>query len=175
MAEHEDLSVLGRGIHPMDMNDLNDAPDETVEEGQGHDRQASPSVLWLVKLGYGVFGPFRSWSECRLSFRHPQGPPGRSPADRVDLLAACCANSRDPLGKRKSSKHRLARTGRNERLTCQSPPGSKPGFRSGQKPPKRSHSGEACEGRFVATAPTRHHEAIAWSAKVAPMPTSPKT
>jgi hypothetical protein len=31
VAEHEDLSVLGRGIHPMDANDLNDAPDETVE------------------------------------------------------------------------------------------------------------------------------------------------
>jgi hypothetical protein len=29
VAEYEDLSVLGRGIHPMDANDLNDAPDET--------------------------------------------------------------------------------------------------------------------------------------------------
>jgi hypothetical protein len=36
VAEYEDLSILGRGIHPMDANDLNDAPDETVEEGQGH-------------------------------------------------------------------------------------------------------------------------------------------
>jgi hypothetical protein len=53
------LGVLGRGIHPMDENDLNDAPDETVEEGQGHDRQASPSLLWLVKLGQGVSGPFK--------------------------------------------------------------------------------------------------------------------
>src|ERR1039458_9718015 len=26
VAEHEDLSILGRGIHPMDANDLNDAP-----------------------------------------------------------------------------------------------------------------------------------------------------
>jgi hypothetical protein len=25
----EDLSVFGRCFHPMDMNDLNDAPDET--------------------------------------------------------------------------------------------------------------------------------------------------
>jgi hypothetical protein len=38
---------------------LNDAPDETVEEGQGHDRQASPSLLWLAKLRQGVSGPFR--------------------------------------------------------------------------------------------------------------------
>lgn len=59
VAEHEDLRVLGLGIHPMDANDLNDAPDETVEEGQGQERQASPSVLWLVKLGQGVSGLFR--------------------------------------------------------------------------------------------------------------------
>jgi len=59
VAEYEDLSVLGRGIHPMDANDLNDAPDETVEKGQGHDQQASPSRLWLVKLGQAVSGPFR--------------------------------------------------------------------------------------------------------------------
>jgi hypothetical protein len=58
VAEHEDLRLLGRGIHPMDANNLNDAPDETVEEGQGHDRQASSSVLWLVNLGQGVSGPF---------------------------------------------------------------------------------------------------------------------
>src|ERR1035441_5370968 len=36
VAEYEDLSVLGRGIHPTDANDLNDEPDETVEKGQGH-------------------------------------------------------------------------------------------------------------------------------------------
>jgi hypothetical protein len=44
----------------MDANDLNDAPDETVEKGQGHDRQASPSLLWLVKLRQAVSGPFRA-------------------------------------------------------------------------------------------------------------------
>ncbi len=38
VAKHEDLRVRGRGIHPMDANDLNDAPDETIEEGQGHER-----------------------------------------------------------------------------------------------------------------------------------------
>jgi len=62
VAQNEDLSVLGRGIHPMDANDLNDAPDETVEKGQGHDQQTSPSQLWLVKLGQAVSGPFRSRS-----------------------------------------------------------------------------------------------------------------
>src|SRR5664280_2657488 len=58
VAEYEDLSVLGRGIHPMDANDFNDVPDETVEKGQGHDQQASLSLLWLVNLGQGVSGPF---------------------------------------------------------------------------------------------------------------------
>jgi hypothetical protein len=62
VAEYEDLRVLGSGIHLMDANDLNDAPDETVEEGEGHDRQASLSVLWLVRLGQGVSGPFKSRS-----------------------------------------------------------------------------------------------------------------
>jgi hypothetical protein len=43
----------------MDANDLEDAPGETIEEGQGHERRASPSALWPVKLGQGVSGPFR--------------------------------------------------------------------------------------------------------------------
>ena len=60
VTEHEDLRVLGRGIHPMDANDLNDAPGETIEKGQGHERRASPSPLWLVKPGQGVSGPFRA-------------------------------------------------------------------------------------------------------------------
>ena len=53
------LRLLGRGVHPMDTEQPEDATDESVEEGQGHDRQASPSLLWLVKLRQGVFGPFK--------------------------------------------------------------------------------------------------------------------
>jgi hypothetical protein len=56
----------------MDANDLNDAPDETVEEGQGHDRQASPGLLRLVKLGQGVSGPFKP----RMTFSAPTGGAG---------------------------------------------------------------------------------------------------
>jgi hypothetical protein len=37
VAEYEDLSVLGRGIRPMDANDLNDAPDEPIEKGESHE------------------------------------------------------------------------------------------------------------------------------------------
>jgi hypothetical protein len=36
MAKYQDLSVLGRGIQPVDTNGLEDAPAETVEKGQGH-------------------------------------------------------------------------------------------------------------------------------------------
>jgi len=43
VAEYEDLCVLGRGIHAMGANDIDDAPDETVEQGQGQERQTSPS------------------------------------------------------------------------------------------------------------------------------------
>jgi hypothetical protein len=57
LAEYEDLRVLGRGIHPMDMNDLNDAPDETVEEGQGHD----------VEPHRACYG----WSSCVRQFLDP--------------------------------------------------------------------------------------------------------
>jgi hypothetical protein len=37
MAEHQDLRVLGGGIHPMDTDELEDAPDEAKEEGEGHE------------------------------------------------------------------------------------------------------------------------------------------
>ena len=68
-AEYEDLSVLGRCIRPVDANDLNDAPEETVEKGQGHDQQASPSLLWLVNLGQGVSGPFNPHDESSRGYR----------------------------------------------------------------------------------------------------------
>jgi hypothetical protein len=32
VAKHEDLRVRGRGIHPMDANDLLDVPDETIRK-----------------------------------------------------------------------------------------------------------------------------------------------
>jgi hypothetical protein len=35
MAEHQDLGVLGGRVHPVDAEHFQDAPDETVEEGQG--------------------------------------------------------------------------------------------------------------------------------------------
>jgi hypothetical protein len=50
----------------MDASNLDDALDEAVEEGQGHERQASPSALSLVKLGQGVSGPFTSFYQGDL-------------------------------------------------------------------------------------------------------------
>jgi hypothetical protein len=37
VAQNEDLSVLGRGIHPVDTNDLEHAPDEPIEKGESHE------------------------------------------------------------------------------------------------------------------------------------------
>ena len=80
VAQNEDLGVLGRGIHPMDAKDLNDAPDETLEKGQGHDQQASPSLLWLIKLGQAVSGPFRpsTTTAVLLSRGHPTATGAKS-------------------------------------------------------------------------------------------------
>jgi hypothetical protein len=36
VPEHEDLGNFRRFIGPLDENDVEDAPEETVEEGQGH-------------------------------------------------------------------------------------------------------------------------------------------
>ena len=60
VAQHEDLRLLGRGVHPMDTEQPEDATDESVEEGQGHEGRASQRALWLVKPGWRVIGPFRS-------------------------------------------------------------------------------------------------------------------
>ena len=41
---------LAHGIHPVDPEQLDDAADETVEEGERHGRRASLSLSCLVKL-----------------------------------------------------------------------------------------------------------------------------
>jgi hypothetical protein len=58
VTEYEDLRLLGRGVHPMDTEQPEDATDQTVEEGQGHEGRASQRALWLVQPGWRVIGPF---------------------------------------------------------------------------------------------------------------------
>jgi len=48
VAQHEDLGVLGQGVHPVDTYRLGDATDEAIEEGERHRRRASFSASCLV-------------------------------------------------------------------------------------------------------------------------------
>jgi hypothetical protein len=45
VAQNKDLCILGRSIRPVDTNDLEHAPGQTVEEGQGHDGSLTKRVL----------------------------------------------------------------------------------------------------------------------------------
>jgi hypothetical protein len=54
VAQHENLSVIGHVIQPMNEEQLGDAPEEPVEEGQCHERRASPSASLLVKSAHGI-------------------------------------------------------------------------------------------------------------------------
>ncbi len=40
VTEHEDLRILRRGVHSMDTDEVEDAPGDTKEEGEGHEGQA---------------------------------------------------------------------------------------------------------------------------------------
>jgi len=37
VTEHEDLRILGHRVHSMDTDELDDAPDELKQEGEGHE------------------------------------------------------------------------------------------------------------------------------------------
>jgi hypothetical protein len=59
VAQNKDFCILGRSIRPMDANDLKHAPEQTVEEGQGH--------------GGSLTGGCSSWSNPVGGFRTLQG------------------------------------------------------------------------------------------------------
>ena len=59
VAQHEDLCVLGEGVHPVDPEHLDDASDQAVEEAEGHGAGASSSgASFLVKPRDRANGPF---------------------------------------------------------------------------------------------------------------------
>jgi hypothetical protein len=88
VAEHEDLGVLGGCVHAVDAEHFQDAPDETVEEGERHGGRASPSSFPLVKLARRVSGPFRL------------APGGRTRAPRCRRQLPPQARRRRPSGPR---------------------------------------------------------------------------
>ena len=49
VAKHQDLSVLGDVVHPMQPSELNEATDQAVEEGEGHGPAGSLPRSLLVK------------------------------------------------------------------------------------------------------------------------------
>ena len=53
VTEHEDLGVLGRGVHPMDPKQFGNTADKTVDEAERHGRGAPPDHSWLVKPAMG--------------------------------------------------------------------------------------------------------------------------
>jgi hypothetical protein len=44
VAQDKDLGILGRSIRPVDTKDLEDASEQTVEEGQGHEGSLAEGV-----------------------------------------------------------------------------------------------------------------------------------
>ena len=59
VAQHEGLCILGDDVHPVGPDQLDDAPDESVEEAERHGIGASSSESCLVKRRDRVNGPFR--------------------------------------------------------------------------------------------------------------------
>ena len=57
VAEHEDLSVLGGGVHAMDSDNLEHATDHAVEERQPHSGGAWPCASSLVKPDVELLDP----------------------------------------------------------------------------------------------------------------------
>lgn len=59
LAEHQDLRVLGDGVHATDPYELDQVADQAVEEAERHRAGASPDPWCLVKPRAELLGPFR--------------------------------------------------------------------------------------------------------------------
>src|ERR1019366_4539073 len=77
VAQHENLRVLGHLVHPIHEDQLEDAPEEPVEEGQRRELRASPSASWLVKSGRRV----------NALFRYRNSPPPYERAERCSSMS----------------------------------------------------------------------------------------
>jgi hypothetical protein len=84
LAEHQDLRVLGDGVHATDPYELDQVADQAVEEAERHRAGASPDPWCLVKPRAGLLGPFRCLprlesvaTDCPAGLtgaRHPMTP-----------------------------------------------------------------------------------------------------
>jgi hypothetical protein len=57
VTQHQDLCVLGDGVHAMDRQDLDDATDYAVEEAECHGTAGSRLGSCLVKLAIPLLDP----------------------------------------------------------------------------------------------------------------------
>ncbi len=55
VTHHQDLGVLGDGVHAVHRQDLDDATNKTVEEAERHGSARSLLGSFLVKLGIALF------------------------------------------------------------------------------------------------------------------------
>lgn len=65
VAQDEDLGIFRRGIRPVDTKELDHAPNQTVDEGQGHGGRAWPVALCRFKPGQVVSGFFSQETRAR--------------------------------------------------------------------------------------------------------------
>jgi hypothetical protein len=61
LTKHEDLRILGDGVHVVDTNEVDDATDQVIQEAERHGVAGSPFRSCLVKLTIGLLDP----SGCR--------------------------------------------------------------------------------------------------------------
>jgi hypothetical protein len=66
MAQHQDLGVLGYGVHAVERQGLDDPAEQTGEKAERHGRAGSPLRSCLVKSGIALLNPFRSTEHSRL-------------------------------------------------------------------------------------------------------------
>jgi hypothetical protein len=61
VTEHEDLGILGRGVHLMDPKQFANTADQAVDEAERHSWRAALSRYLLVKPAIGYLDASR-WS-----------------------------------------------------------------------------------------------------------------
>jgi hypothetical protein len=60
LTKHQDLRILGDGVHVVDPKELDDATDQAIEEAERHGVAGSRFRSCLVKLTIGLLDPSRT-------------------------------------------------------------------------------------------------------------------
>ena len=92
VAEHQDLGVLGDGVHPVDAQELDDATDQAVEEAERHGAAGSLVRSCLVKPTIGLLDPSGLGRDPDLLTYLAVGPPFRQVGDDETVLLVPASN-----------------------------------------------------------------------------------